>query len=365
MTARGGRAILHIGMGKCGSSALQAALSANPRFGRESGPEAIYLAHDHKLRLIEGRRLTRQAETRNAGHANGATTLDLLDGAVDLDALARTIARHRAAGRDVVLSNEGWARHAARFAESRFVERVAPDAEIVVSVRPQVEWLNSAWWQWGAWSDRPFDRWMRRQRDLGSYDWHATVEAWKTVPGVAAIRVMPASFDVVGAFRRATGLPLVGGPRSNRTAPAVLLRRMQLHPDLRPGPGADFLYAHHLPTLKGKAPWVIDPSLAAEVIAETTAGNRALLPLMTDIDAAAVAADARWWDAAAFADRTPEPADPVPPDPAALEALAHAALTSLSAVDRQVLKPLRAIEARLPSAIGERLRTWLARRRTR
>jgi len=55
------------------------------------------------------------------------------------------------------------------------------DVELIAFVRPQVKWINSAWWQWGAWdANNDFESWL--ETAIGACQWFNYLKQAKTSP---------------------------------------------------------------------------------------------------------------------------------------------------------------------------------------
>src|SRR5262249_46899346 len=145
------------------------------------------------------------------------------------------------------LSNEGWGNEYAEFAEQRLLERLDIDAEIVLYVRPQVAWCNSAWWQWGAWNRNTFARWLDKQ--LMRIQWETIRAGWQAVPGVRAVHVRLLPEDILADFCALVGLDPLPPAVINASLPEPVLRLFQRHRELRGGPhesALEFSIARHL-----------------------------------------------------------------------------------------------------------------------
>ncbi|QSX78913.1 hypothetical protein [Agrilutibacter solisilvae] len=315
--------ILHIGAGKCGSSAIQAALTQRPRFQRRDGSTVEYIAIDRQGQLVRGERLRESAGI--AGYRTSPPARPMRD--MDLAALAGAL---QDVGHDVVLSEEAWIYQAEHWAD--ILQRTGMDAEVFAYVRPQVPLLNSAWWQWGAWKDKPFDEWMatRLRRSL----WGARMQEWRSVPGVWSVNVRLLPDDVVADMY--SHVLDVEPPEEtafvNASLPGDVLRLFQRNRELRPHAHAgriDFVLSKL--KLAGTTPWVLSPEWIARILSETQLDNEVLLSMLDEASAARMRADPRWWDAAAFQDKVAEPPTPVPLDPEALEKLCVELVKALGA----------------------------------
>lgn len=304
---------LHIGASKCGSSALQAALSATPTIVREDGTEAEYVVADMRHnRIVRGAQLTRSLKI------NGYRTSSNADLFVDRSS-HRIAAYLREAQHDLILSNEGWLFQPSQW--KHILEQMKLRVDVVVYVRPQVNVLNSAWWQWGAWSDEPFEAWIDRR--LRASLWGARIAQWQTLGRVRSITVRPIGGDVVSDFfANILKAPVPRNvSRPNPTLPGPLLRLFQRNRELRPGPhNSKIDFALSQESVHDDPPiWVMNPELIQKVIDFTREDTKQLTDYMEPDAAKMVRDDLRWWSADAFADKQAESPDPMPVDPHKLE----------------------------------------------
>lgn len=317
--------ILHVGASKCGSSAIQTALSSQPLITRLDGSRLEYMAINHHGHLVRGERLKREAETSGMGYRNSPTAPAIRK--MDLASLGRELA---AIDHDIILSRERWVFQAAVWKE--LLAAMDARAHVVAYVRPQVGLLNSAWWQWGAWSDEPFDQWL--QGMLSAHMWSQRIAAWSSIDRVESCTVRLVRGDVVSDFF--THVLGAAAPESalaaNPSLPGTILRLFQRQRQLRPGPHdskIEFVLNRHL-KLQGETPWVLDQAWIRRILSATEQDNHQLLGFLDDDSAAAMREDGRWWNPEAYSDKKAESPDPIPPDAAELDELCAALITALN-----------------------------------
>ena len=147
--------ILHIGAGKCGSSSLQTALSRNPTFTGGNGATYKYVCIDPP-----GPRLLRDGEVLRAANVNPHQYCCSRPASLwapekcTIKSLTQQFDDLLGGGFTPILSWEDWINEAGLFSELRILPRLGLSAKIIVFIRPQIPWINSAWWQWGASSAR-------------------------------------------------------------------------------------------------------------------------------------------------------------------------------------------------------------------
>lgn len=330
-------AVLHVGMSKCGSSALQTVLSLQPELTpADSGmPAARYVVLPKDGALVTGEEIGGIARRVPCGYAISARAHDLdAMGCARIALLRRELARTAGDGARLVLSNEGWAQEYAEFTTGRFLERLELDCTVLIYVRPQVEWCNAAWWQWGAWTGLELPRWVERQHER--MQWSRVVEGWRCVPGVRDVHVRLLPPGIVEDFCATVGVASPGEVVANRSLPGVVLRVFQRHRRLRPGAhdsDIEFAIARHLELPRSRTPWVMPQEVVERVIASCHESNLELLAQLDPEQRERMRADAAWWDAAHFAPRRLLPWQARPPVPQDVDQLAAVALEAVHRLD--------------------------------
>lgn len=329
-------AILHVGFGKCGSSALQTALSASPSLLDSKGRPVEYVAlrPEGVLRRSD---LAKAARRSAFGYESSVAARALAD-CSDEDLASKAQVLAELAGDDegrVIISNEGWINQRSMFDETGLLPALGLECEVVVYARPPVEWINSAWWQWGAWTGATFGHWLNGT--LGKVKWADLVEPWRNVPGIKKVTVRLLPRDVVSDFCGLAGVSPPTGVGANASLPGSVLRLYQRHSELRPGPHSsaiDFILARNLWQSEGKTPWVIGPETVEQIIEATQNSNTALLDYLEPDSREIMRCDPRWWDAEAYRGYDAEPPGGQPADAESVDALAAEALQRIFELDK-------------------------------
>ncbi|NSX57041.1 hypothetical protein, partial [Parasulfitobacter algicola] len=302
------RVILHVGAGKCGSSSLQRSLSLKPVLPHASGQTFEYVVIQEGGILQRGAALTHHANTSVYGYASsfapssGTALKSIETGLANVADLPAEITP--------ILSCEGWINRPEAFHDSRMLDHLGLTAEVVIYVRPQLDWLNSGWWQWGAWSEHPRSYWM--ERSLGRVKWDLAVQAWRRVPGVSKVHVRLVTSDITVDFGSIFGITLAPVGRVNSSSDGMLLRMLQRIRSLRRHEHDsmfEFAFAKWAPGPREKPAWVIPPEDCVRYLEAVKHSNLTLLDHLDPASAQAMKDDPRWWDAAHYATHKVEPAE--------------------------------------------------------
>jgi hypothetical protein len=252
-----------------------------------------------------------------------------------LESLSLQLQSILADGRTPIASQESWLLESDIFKASETLPRLGLRAKVVVFVRPQVPWMNSLWWQCGAWSSMDFRDFMETNKR--SARWAALTDAWRSVPGVDEVEIHLAG-DAVSTFFHSIGIALETTKRRNVSLDENLLSYLLTRPDLRPvhNPVVDFVLEQRLaPNAKG-TPWVVQPEQISDLIDYYRADNLDLLSLVSSEDRQAIEQDPMWWDAAAYREREIVPAELAEPDIGALKDVAGRAIDAVISLDGRV-----------------------------
>ncbi|KFE33457.1 hypothetical protein [Thioclava atlantica] len=291
----GPAAILHLGAPKCGSSALQAALSAQPDLTDMQGRELRYVAAQPvrgRLLRYRGDWLQRAAAFSPYGYASWPDLGREVSARALFGAFRAELMRGRKSGYVPILSNEGWIRHPDAFAEMLSALGYPP-VEVAVYLRPPLPWMNAAFWQWGVWSWPGFDEWLRR--GLRSYSFGADLRRWARIPNLR-LHVSPAR-DVVAQFAADFGIVLPPAGLRHRAAPPALigflLRNRRFRRDGHDA-ALEFVLQRWLPDRFPQRPWAIEPHHLGRLAALTRDNRRELETCLPSDICAALFDDPLW-----------------------------------------------------------------------
>jgi hypothetical protein len=324
-------------MSKCGSSALQVFLSS-PAFEKATNGRCAYLALHADGKLWRGDPLIEHAASSPRGycssHLGDAISAFTPNQKQQVRRLLNDLSRKYDT---LILSCEGWGQNPQRLTDDCIFADDAFHVEVLAYVRPQLEWINSAWWQWGAWTALPAGQWINRQRRMAQ--WDALARQWAAKPWVKKIDVRLIDGDVVQDFMHYLGFQVPAQPRVNQSLPGILLRVLQHNRQLRAGPhdsAIDFVLARHLQLDAGGTPWILGPRKVEELLAFFRHENEQLANRLSSEQRETMLDDPRWWQAEPYLLRPV--AKPVVErlDVAQLEQLTVATLEAINRLDAEL-----------------------------
>jgi hypothetical protein len=346
------KCIVHVGMPKCGSSALQTALSSSPQVSSAEHGRLSYVAIQNNGRLLTGAKLSSRNQYSVAGYipslsAQGVQNLSSLS----ISALKVRLALYRS--ETIVLSNEGWGNQHGVFTDTKLLERLGLDCHVVIYVRPQVGWYNSAWWQWGAWTGKPLDEWI--SANLDKTRWANVVRSWERVPGVSQVTVRVLPDDILQDFYRLLGAQAPQTGKINSSLPGSVLRVFQRYRELRKSAhdsAIEFSIGRHLNVGRSATPWVIPQGVVKSIIEGSLNDNLELLELLDTDQRRLLEGNAAWWDADHYLQKTVEEAGKIAPVVGDSDRLAAAALEGLADLDQKYRALLKEHELLKRSQLG-------------
>jgi len=251
--------ILHLGGPKCGSSALQTALSLAPDLKGHDGTQYRYTSAGlvaGRWQVQTGSMLTARARSSAYGYAVWPDLGPKVDAQALFAQMKQALTRGQKRGYVPILSNEGWIVHAKPFAE-QLAAWGHPPVRVVVFVRPVVDWINASYWQWGVWGAGSLDRWIARSQM--PYAFAEAIAAWQTIPNVEVV-VRSMKPNVLAKFSHINNLTVPAIEARNAASSPALTGFLLRNRRFRPTPhdsAAEFVYQRWCPPVPGPRLWAV------------------------------------------------------------------------------------------------------------
>ena len=279
--------VLHVGAPACGAHALQRALSTTPELTTGDGTRLSYAAlRPGSQAVLSGKALRRTAAREVSGRLDWSGTEAPL---APLDRL-----RRKRGGAVPLVSEPGWISHAESFAEALpdwFAADSGAPIGICALVRPPLDWLNAAYWEWGIWSGRGFGSW---QAQTGMpYTLGSALARWAALPNtrlalaLAEEDPLPAAEALLG-----TDLPRPAQGTPGALPPAFLgflMRNRRYRADAQDRT-AEEVFRRWCHVAGAPRPWAVLPRHLGPLREATRADLDRLLPLLPKADRT----DPRW-----------------------------------------------------------------------
>ncbi|MEH6581992.1 MAG: hypothetical protein V7754_08655 [Halioglobus sp.] len=297
--------ILHVGGAKCGSTALQTALSRQPmpQSSQYSQLRYAFISRQWQVGLVQPSADTGRSNIQSVGFID-----EHLPSEAEVGVMAADLNNLCQQGITPILSAEGWL-NSAGFLQSGLIEKIEDEVQVFVWVRPQVEWINSAWWQWGAWGGGHGVRvahWVNN--NLHRCQWGDRLALWQQRFDVQ-FHVRLLDKDVVEDFSQQCQISGLESDNVNAALDGTMLRFLQNHRELRSSAHDTALtsaVARNLPRGSARTPWVIPEKQVARILRNCAAGNRQMMALLGAPQRRRMQEDSRWWLPEAYASRQPE-----------------------------------------------------------
>lgn len=281
------RLILHIGHSKCASSTLQGYLSTFPvlRLDGDGGGVLRYVAAGPDGDILHGEALSMSAAGSAYGYAVTDTAL-----LADTAAFRRCLAAIRAISSPqdiVVLSCENWGHFGSVTDEViATLDSVEVPVDVFMLVRPPVEWVNAAWWQWAAWTDEDPQSVVDR---LVTIDLRKAFEAWRSLGRIERAVLRDVSQGPVKMFLDFAGASMAAPVWEQRLNVASdfdllrhLLRNRERYGRTVIDPSVEFQLNAVLSGARRPLPFVLSRGAARQMVERGLADNISLLAMIQE-----------------------------------------------------------------------------------
>ncbi|WP_096739051.1 hypothetical protein [Pseudoalteromonas atlantica] len=277
---------LHIGAGKCGSSSIQNYLTYNNRLSERK----CYATIDVDGSIALGEKLINRAKANIFDYSSSVSLRHLDDGFKKKLKNSLELLSHNYD--EVIFSNEGWLEEIDKFSllDDVFNGYVV---EVIFIVRSPVEWINSAWWQWGQWSGHKLDDWINAQ--IPKVKWYDYYNNWNSLPYISKVNVFSLSTDILYEISQLIDFKYIPNERqANASSDYRLLRFFKLARELRKdehSPHIEFSLNRYLTSI-GKPDWVISKKNIGAILSLSSKSSAAMKELIINSN---IEKDDRWW----------------------------------------------------------------------
>ena len=286
---------------------MQAFLSCNPVHDSvKTGEKLLYCAFQKNGKILYGNELVENARKTPLKYCSSFPEVTEL---ADLAVVKHELDNIYEQGYTPIFSQEDWGRRAGYFKNADFFSRLDCDIHAVVYVRPQVDWFNSAWWQWYAWHEK-----FSVPRDvIGAWGfnfmlWGNQIATWKRLARVQEVTVRLHPADIVLDFMELIGIQPskdhVVPPKNNISLSPTLVKLLKRYPALRQTHSADVdSILSNFIKFEGKTPWFLEPVLVNQILENTKEDNLRLQTMLDAPSKVAMEQDQRWWDVKYYENR--------------------------------------------------------------
>lgn len=282
---------LHIGAGKCASSTIQNYFSYN-----HSADGFMYGCLREAGHVIFGNDVKNSAIISPGNYAVSWSFKTETDDEFELK-FRESLALIATKTDRLLLSCEGWSSKAPDFEKlSRVFEPY--EVEVIFIVRPPVQWMNSAWWQWHQWSKDKVDPWANKANVAKG--WVDAYESFKALPFVGKVNVLALHRGILKDIGDLVGVDVVSHEKvHNSASSSELLNFFKVKRSLRKGPHdaqSEFVLNKYLRKRSG-SDWVLSAKNIENILQNTKQSCETLAGLISNVD---IKADGLWWDVASY-----------------------------------------------------------------
>jgi len=286
---------LHIGYGKCASSTIQSFFSYNHT------QKGFAYACINKTGTIDiGDKLKEQAI--DSSH-NYQSSILLRQVTIDDSFINNLTLGLKALSEDydtVLFSKESWSHCYEEFAllSNIFSEY---DVEVIMVVRPPVLWANSAWWQWGNWSDLDEESYLQNNMPK---KWLTNIRNFKKLDFVDKVHVLSLNNNIMKDIFSIVGFDDEGAAveSSNLSSSQELLSFMSHNRRLRVGmhtPGKESVLNKYLKP-RSKANWILSKHNVEYILKSTKEDVLELSRVISNED---ITKNKAWWESSFYDDK--------------------------------------------------------------
>jgi hypothetical protein len=197
----------------------------------------------------------------------------------------------------LLLSSEGWTFKADKFKTFQKVFE-GFDVEVILVVRPPVQWMNSAWWQWQQWSNIKIDSWANGANVAGR--WVDSYESFNQLDFIKKVNVLSLNKDILIALGKILAIDIsVNDRKHNSASSSELLSFLRMKRSLRPGAHDaqnEFILNKYL-RKRSSSDWVLSEKNISNILKNSNISCTRLAELITNED---IKQNDLWWKSEAY-----------------------------------------------------------------
>ncbi len=301
---------IHAGVDKCGSSSLQRFLSINGSLLDNKNRLIIYKCLTRKGLLSPQKIKSLSNKNKNA-YKSSMDLKNILN--IENYELRKMFEKYKISnpGKNLqILSCEGWYRG---LKNEQFISKISNFLEdpindklvIIAFLRSPVLWINSAWWQWGAWESKKnkyqFDEWL--EKETLNVNWYRHFGELNSLKKNFKLVLKPLKKDIIVEFSKILNLKgdlnLPG--RINTGLPLEILKLYLKYPKFKFILKKIFVNKNFVGY--GSTPWILSKSNIRFILNNTYKNNKKLLNLLDEEDKLFLLNDKSWWDIDFYKDK--------------------------------------------------------------
>ena len=293
---------IHIGVDKCGSSSLQRFLSTNGLFLNNQNKYFEYRCFSKKG-ILSPEKIKLLSSKNKKGYESSMSFIKILDfeetklnGMIDKNKIQNVDKL------DQIFSCEDWYRglKKEKFISilSKFLVDNNEDKLIFIAfLKSPVLWINSAWWEWGAWQSNKnkyyFEDWLEKM--IINVNWYRHFKLFNLLNKNHQLILKPIKKDIIIDFSKILNLKedLRLIERINTGLPIEILKFYLKYPKLSSILKKTLFKKKNF---VGNVPWILSQSNIRTILYNTYESNKKLLNLMEEEDKNFLINDRSWWD---------------------------------------------------------------------
>lgn len=280
---------LHVGAGKCASSSIQSYFSFH-----KANSDFSYACLRVDGSVVSGAEIKNNAEKSATGYDSSINLNEEILSDKFLSAMKTSLGKLAKKHKSILLSNEGWV------VSSNIISKLSDvlsdyNIEIIMIIRPPVLWINSAWWQWGNWSNVGEDRFIDKNSNVAD-TWLESIHNFNKLNFINKVTVLSLNKSILNDFADVLGLKGEHlASDKNKASSQELLSFMTKHRSLREGPHTpknEFILNRHLKS-RTKSNFISNNKNIIDILSST---KDSCLELSTLIANENILESSAWWE---------------------------------------------------------------------